>query len=208
MRLLDIFLFEAPLPPDWDVDIYDQRIPFAQRVRYAVERAQKLGTGSSRVVFNIPYQGRSTALKIAKNRKGMVQNQEEASLFEDWYLNSLGITIPMIDYDERNSQPTWIHTERAQKIRPSQFKMLLAGTDLYTVINALEHARRNNFSYRDNLSEATKETELFNDLQDLIMNYDMIKTGDIARPANWGLYKGNPVIVDLGFTTESAKLYQ
>ena len=122
------FLLEAPLPDDWDKDIYNDRIPFNKRVQYAKDRAAKIGTGSSRIAFKIPYQGRDTVLKIAKNKKGMAQNEHEVQALSDYYLNKIGITIPMIDYDEQSATPTWIHVEMARKATKADFKKHTGGT--------------------------------------------------------------------------------
>jgi hypothetical protein len=32
------------------------------------------------------------------------------------------------------------------------------------------------------------------------MSYDQLTVGDLSRKANWGLYRGDPVILDLGGT--------
>ena len=46
---------EMPLPADWDPAQYRQGTTFKQRLAYALERAKKLGTGSSRVATIIEY---------------------------------------------------------------------------------------------------------------------------------------------------------
>ena len=96
------WLTEAPLPDDWDKNVYSPNNSFAKQVKYAKERAQKVGSGSSRVAFKIEYQGRPTVLKIAKNRIGLAQNEQESQALRDYYLED--ITIPMIDYDEASPQ--------------------------------------------------------------------------------------------------------
>ena len=73
-------LDEMPLPADWDPAQYQQGTSFKQRLAYSLERAKKLGAGSSRVAMTIEYQGRPTVLKIAKNNKGLAQNNVEADI--------------------------------------------------------------------------------------------------------------------------------
>lgn len=198
-------LFEAPLPDEWDVDIYNERVPFAQRLRYAKERAMQLGRGSSRVAFEIPYQGRKTALKIATNRKGAAQNEEESLLLDDYVVNQIGIVIPLIDYDERNPQPTWIHTEYAQKITQKQLERFFGGVSLQDITWYLEY-RRSGMGINRKLPEEVFENEYFQRLQDLVLNFSIPAT-DLGRKANWGLYKGEPVIIDLGLTENTLHLY-
>ena len=179
------YLTEAPLPDDWDDAIYNPRIPFAKRIRYAQERAQKAGAGSSRVAFIIPYEGRRTVLKVAKNKKGMVQNEVEAQKLEDWYLRNLGIIIPLIDYDEQNSQPTWIHTEFATKAKQSDF-IKETGVPLETLIAYAEKTSGKKQSHirSYDFSKVNEESELVQSIVDLVGNYDL-PTGDFTRLANW-----------------------
>jgi hypothetical protein len=197
------FLLETPLPDDWDSDIYDQAVPFKTRIEYAKKRAEKIGTGSSRVAFVIPYQGRKTVLKIAKNAKGIAQNEAEAEFFRDWYIKDLGITIPMIDYDEKNSKPTWIHTEFAEKAKDSDFRK---GTNftLYNLVHFVipELTGKTKASLTKGHEDEFLEIDLIDSLVNLLGNYSQIPSRDLERLANWGIYKGNPVIIDLGLSSD------
>lgn len=201
------FLNESPIPDDWDSDIYNERIPFARRIKYAQERARRLGAGSSRIAFVIPYQGRDTVLKIAKNSKGMAQNEAEAQLFDDYYLKDSGIFIPMIDYDEKSSLPTWIHTEMATKAKQSDFKRETGGT-VEEVFRYLQHRKEERSGKRQQYSGAYRkpdhldtESELISAMEDYIGNYDP-NISDYGRLANWGVYKGSLVIIDAGLTDD------
>lgn len=198
------FLLEAPLPDDWDSAIFNERLPFAKRVRYAQERAKKAGTGSSRIAFIIPYNGKETVLKVAKNVKGMAQNEVEAQYLEDWYLKKLDLFIPMIDYDENNNQPTWIHTELAAKVTDAHFKQACGGklSDLMDWARTLRNRQVDpRFTPKINI-----ESDLAQAMQDFILNYDPL-IGDFDRLANWGLYDGKPVILDVGVNTEVMQKY-
>jgi len=206
-------LSEAPLPDDWDKEAYKADKSFASRIRYAQERAKKIGTGSSRIAFEIEYQGRPTVLKIAKNKKGLAQNDYESQMFNDHYVTGLGITIPMIDHDEENDPPVWIHTEKAERIHANSFKKVF-GLDPHTFQRYIEWATGQN---RYGLNEKDEELfnvivndedkyELLHDLTDLVGNYGL-PIGDFARAANWGMYKGHPVLLDVGLTTEVFDLH-
>jgi hypothetical protein len=203
MKLIDI-LAEAPLPDDWEKDIYNERIPFAKRVRYAQERAKKLGSGSARVAFEIPYEGRQTVLKVAKNPKGAAQNDAEAQLLADWHIKQYNILIPLIDFDEENSYPTWIHMEKAEKAKASDFKRI-AGAPLDDLIYA---ARFNSGKLRDKLYDQKyesklnpEENETLEGLIQLLGNYGL-PYGDFSKTNSWGIYKGKLVLVDIGLTNE------
>lgn len=201
---LSAFLTESPLPDDWDGAMYNERVPFARRVKYAQERAKKLGTGSSRIAFVIPYQGRDTVLKIAKNRKGMAQNEVEAQHLNDYYLVGLDLFIPLIDYDEQNETPTWIHTEMAQKAREADFVKACGGTlnDLLAYASKY-HGRQ---WHGGDASKVDEESELAQAMVDYVGNYDA-NIADYRNIKNWGIYNGRPVIIDAGYNNDVHDLY-
>lgn len=212
-------LDEMPLPADWDPSQFQRGTTFKQRLAYALERAKKLGTGSSRVATTIEYQGRPTVLKIAKNQKGLAQNSVEASILEDGYASQLGILIPLIDYDEANREPVWIHTELATKANEKQLCSLLKCPSLNFLVNyATSITGKKRYLglpqvYTDKLrdsgmSEDDIETcsEYANVLADLNSSFD-VELGDFTRAANWGIYNGKPVIVDVGFNSNVMNQY-
>lgn len=210
---------EMPLPADWDPAQYQQGTTFKSRLAYALERAKKLGTGSSRVATTIEYQGRPTVLKIAKNQKGLAQNSVEADILSDGYARQMGILIPIIDYDEQNREPMWVHTEMAQKASEKQLCNLMKCDNLSQLVNmAYAITGRKKFvgtyqSYIDHMqqkgmSEQDIETmaDYANVLADLNSNFD-VELGDFTRAANWGLYNGKPVIIDVGFNSNVLNQY-
>lgn len=225
MRAKEIFtevesLVEMPLPADWDPQQFSNRATsYKSRLAYALERAKKLGTGSSRVAMTIEYQGRPTVLKVAKNQKGLAQNSVEADILSDGYARQLGILIPIIDYDTQNREPTWIHTELAQKATAKQLCNIMRCTSLQRLVdmaNAIAGKSRSGWNYQHTVSnmkfdgatdtDIETATDYANSLADLSSQFD-IELGDLSRPANWGLYKGNPVIIDVGLNSNTLKQY-
>lgn len=211
-------LDEAPLPPDWDASQYAPGSTFKQRLSYALERAKRLGTGSSRVATTIEYQGRPTVLKIAKNKKGLAQNAAEASILSDGYARSMDILIPLIDYDEQNREPTWIHVEAAKKATEKTLCDLMKCPDLYMLYNFANSiagqphrswSKEKNMDWmRENYSDS--DIEIFLDyaqqLAELAVSFN-VEIGDFTRAANWGIYQGRPVVIDIGFTTDVKNTY-
>jgi hypothetical protein len=214
-------LDEMPLPADWDPQQMKQgATTFKSRLAYALERAKKLGTGSSRVATVIEYQGRPTVLKIAKNQKGLAQNSVEADILSDGYASQLGVLIPIIDYDEQNREPTWIHTEMATKANEKQLCNLLKVPSLSFLVNfawsitgkkrfmGLPDGYITQLRNKYNMSEDDIEvaTDYANTLADLHSSFD-VELGDFSRAANWGLYQSKPVIVDVGFNSNVLNQY-
>lgn len=212
---------EAPLPPDWDPSAMRQQgTTFKSRLTYALDRAAKLGTGSSRVATIIEYEGRPTVLKIAKNQKGLAQNSVEADILSDGYASQLGILIPIIDYDEQNREPSWIHTEKAEKASEKQLCSIMKCPNLYILVNmawAITGRKKYIGNYQgfvDHLKQNTRMTDQDIDtlteyataLAELNSSFD-VELGDFTRAANWGIYQGKPVIVDVGFNSNVMNQY-
>jgi hypothetical protein len=182
---------------------------------------KKLGTGSSRVATTIEYQGRPTVLKIAKNAKGLAQNSVEADILSDGYASQMGILIPIIDYDTQNREPSWVHTELAQKANVKQLCSLMKCYSLDDLIRAAQ-AQLNEYGTRsrDILNKIIEKNEYYgsseqdadifleyvNRLSELKSSFD-IELGDFDRPANWGLYQGKPTIIDVGFNRNILNKY-
>jgi hypothetical protein len=218
LRMREEVLDEMPLPADWDpASMRQQATTFKSRLAYALERAKKLGTGSSRVATVIEYEGRPTVLKIAKNAKGLAQNSVEADILSDGYASQLGILIPIIDYDEQNREPSWVHTEMAQKATEKQLCALMGCKSLsHLVALANGIAGKKGQTYQANIEYLRRDgytqehldlmTDYANTLADLANSFD-IELGDLTRKANWGLYQGKPVIIDVGFNSNVLQQY-
>ena len=52
--------------------------------------------------------------------------------------------------------------------------------------------------YVINMLQECKNQDLVQSLVDFVGNYTHIPTGDLRRLANWGIYNGKPVIIDIG----------
>jgi hypothetical protein len=223
--LKDADLQEMPLPADWDPEKMNLRQTFKDRLKYALDRAKRLGGGSSRVAMTIDYEGRPTALKVAKNAKGLAQNEAEIEILEDGYAGNLPIVIPLVDYDKANKRPVWLQTEIAKKVRGDTLQKMLHTPSMWLLINQARNiiGKRNPhdmdnkkikeyyFETHNNLWQPTEEgwnifSEYAGELADLASS-TIIELGDLQNPANWGVYNNRPVVLDLGFTEETAPLY-
>jgi hypothetical protein len=204
-------IMEVPLPADWDKEVFKPATSYKKKIEYAVARAQKLGKGSSRTAFTIDYQGRPTVLKVAHNAKGMAQNDAEAQILGDHYAPD--IVIPMIDYDDEHNEPVWIHTEVAQKATDKTLSKLMKSPSLSTIVDFAIYSMGKRYGNPDSIRKYVEEynkgnendMEIFyeyaNSLMELSSNFD-VNLGDFRRAANWGLYQGRPVVIDLGFTED------
>jgi hypothetical protein len=217
MKISDI-LNEAPLPPDWDKEVFTPQTSYAAKIKYAVERAQKAGKGSSRTVFEIVHEGRPTILKVAHNAKGMAQNEAEANILDDGYVQQIGIAIPLIDYDTEHAQPVWIHMEKAQRATQRQLVNLMQCASLPLLVSIASNSYSGNTKAAQwniqqvmddyGITDRNEMDTLFeyvDKLQELMsMGVDL---RDFTTARNWGIYNGKPVVIDLGFNDEVSKKY-
>lgn len=216
MKILDI-LKETPLPDDWDKDLYSSgKGSFKKRIEYAKQKAQKIGGGSSRVAFIIDYQGRKTVLKVAKNNKGLAQNEQEVGMLHTAeVLGASGIvTVPMIDYDETGNQPSWIHVEYARKLKSEKEFERLTGFDMRQLISYAAQISANrsypaarNMKFDKEWTEKVWEEDSFaNEFVSFVGNTEL-HLPDLFRYSNWGVYRNNPVIIDLGLSDDVYQQY-
>lgn len=216
------FMTEAPLPDHWDTAVFTPGNAIKKQVDYVLANSQKLGTGSSRIVTSIMYQGRPTALKIAKNKKGLAQNQAEFDIVNDGYAKNLNIVIPLIDWDKENNPPRWLQFEQAVKASEKKLCAIMKCTCLVDVVMSAEimsgslpdpkglnataiRRRREEAGFT---SEEDSDTfyDYANDLAALADSYN-IELIDFCRAQNWGIYKGKPVVIDIGFTSAVSSSY-
>ena len=191
---------EANYPHEFDVKYFKKLPTFKDRVAYAKSKLGKLGVGSSRIVFDAD---ENTVLKIAKNPKGLAQNELEAEISKlGWY----DFVAKVYDYDNNN---LWIESEKAKKMKPSDFKRL-TGFNFRDWTNTLiaEYTRRSGqkggamYMASDDFDEIT-ESELFQSILTFISDFEILP-GDFGRISSWGTVirdgQEMPVLIDYGIT--------
>ena len=75
MKIID----EMAYPVSFNMDEFKMLKTFAARIKYCQARLQRISSGSSRIVYKIDNE---KVLKLAKNRKGIAQNEAEGG---DYY---------------------------------------------------------------------------------------------------------------------------
>jgi hypothetical protein len=109
-------LQEMAYPASFNNEEFKSLTSFKERIQYCRERLKFLGGGSSRMVFQID---EDKVLKLAKNSKGLAQNEEEYSQGASYG----GVVAEVFDADTQNY--TWIEMQLARKAKQSDFKRIL-----------------------------------------------------------------------------------
>ena len=177
---------------------------FKQRLDYCAGHLQRLGSGSSRIVFKIDD---GTVLKLAKNRKGVSQNNTES----DYTIQSHygGVIAKIKNYCDDD---LWIVCELARKVKKEDFKNLAGVSyeifDEYMNMRIMEDIRKSR-TYEIGHSLTPEQIEFCNnneficEILDLMANYSLAG-GDLTRLSSYGVVNRDGdntlVLVDYGAT--------
>lgn len=197
---------EMAYPVAFNMDTFKSIRSYAGQIKYCREKLGKpLGQGSSRMVFPIDDE---KVLKLAKNGKGIAQNETE----DDWFLQSIGLFAKVYDCDENHR---WIEMQLARKARPTdfmrfynyRFDVICAYMDyvhsLYTrypfhrdkQYDELFHQIENSDNYSDTI---------FYMLYEYMANTQLEAVGDLKKISSWGIVKDQGeeslVMIDYGLS--------
>lgn len=206
-KLIENIIDEMAYPASFNMNDFKAIRSYSGRMKYCEQHLRKLASGSGRTVFQIDNE---KALKLAKNEKGIAQNESEADMgYNEGYFNCIA---KVLDYDDNY---TFIEMELARKCSASEFKNIV-GYDVNTVMEFIDHdlAGDNRYPYaskKDFTQEqinAFYDNEFINDIIDFVHTYDL-GIGDLGKLSSYGIVKRDGqdelVIVDFGLTQEVAK---
>jgi hypothetical protein len=198
---------EMAYPTSFNMDVFKNLPTFAKRIEYCQSRLQRLSSGSSRIVYKVDNE---KVLKLAKNRKGIAQNECEAS---DYYKKSIGCFAEVYEYDDNY---LWIEMQFARKAKLSDFKRIL-GVDFKVVCdfimdywNSYSRSRWSRPISPESkkifdsewFQEQMENYSLFTYLAEYLGNYQPDIIGDLMRLSSWGVVTDNGeeslVIIDFG----------
>lgn len=200
-------LLSEAYPSTWNIDDFAKLTTFAARKRYCDERLQKLGSGSSRIVYKID---ESKALKLAKNAKGISQNEVEIDSFDSYFSE---ILAEVFEYEPNY---LWVEMELATPCTKSIFKSI-NGYSFENYALLLRHFHITNVArgkryFTPNINEIPEaekekiyESDFYNNICDFVASYS-IPVGDFLRPSSYGVVTGNGhkrvVLVDYGLNED------
>ncbi len=197
---IDKFLMEE-YPESFNMEEFKILSSFNARKKYCDEHLMKLGAGSGRITYVIDNE---KVLKLAKNKKGVAQNDVEIQHSNDYLLD--GIVAETYDYHE---DALWVEAERCKKLTKPRFKQIVGiGFDEFAHILNYEyhriHTNNNPFKKPKNYDEIINDEdfELVRDLIDYIGNYN-VPVADFTKLSSYGENTdGEIVIIDYGYTNE------
>lgn len=194
-------VLEAIYPSSFDLNVFSNLKSFAKRKKYAEQHLKRISSGSARIVYIIDD---NTVLKMAKNEKGIAQNEAEISA-RNLYDH---ITANIYEYDD---DYMWLEMERAKKVKEKDFVRLI-GFEFEDIAKAIVYRGRKakgqdpkkyNLSLPSNYSEIA-ETDWYSSLESFMVNFKLEGT-DLAVLSAYGVVnrKGKEQIVVVDYGTNS-----
>lgn len=182
---------------------------FSERVKYCNSTLKYLGQGSARRVYELP-DGKNV-LKLAKNQKGLAQNEAEHDLCQ-----YAGAMLAEIEYEDViDDNILFVIMEKAEKIKEADFKIL---TDVpFEDFTEVTRKSKRDWDLAEKLYNLTKQigTEKSEDFYERMHEYvtssGLDNFGDLRAITSYGkvMRDGTPtlVLVDYGFTNDVATNY-
>jgi len=193
-------------PLSWNIEEFKNLKSFNKRIKYCEQNLQRISSGTSRIVYKID---ETKVLKLAKNEKGIAQNNTEINFSEDYLWDM--VVAKLFDHDEDG---LWVEMELARKVTTSIWNNIVGiPIDIFRDGTRFMEQQKGKTLYR--LKEPERMEELYeNDftstILDLIANYD-VGSGDFGKLSTYGLVnrdgKDEIVIIDYGLTNEVYNSY-
>jgi hypothetical protein len=202
-KLLRENLLDEEYPMSWSIEEFKKLNSFNARINYCNEHLVRISSGSSRVVYKIDDE---KVLKLAKNKKGLAQNEVEIEYGQ--YYDISDIVAKIFDYDENS---LWVEMELARKVKVSDFKRIIGFEfdDIQKAINNYGvnsgNAKGSRFKYDvdKELVDEMWENEFMYEMFSYIGNYG-VPVGDLRRLSSYGLVNRDGqdkiVLIDYGLT--------
>ncbi len=166
---------------------------YNSRQKYAERNLERLSSGSSRVVF---LTDDDTIIKLAKNDKGIAQNEAECNpKMKSKYINKV------ISHAKDFS---WMQTYYLDKITAKEFEKMtdISFEDFGRAIRyGLKAVSGNTDKEKPKNFDKVEKTEIYKQVKEVGAKFKLMP-GDLARISSWGTRDGIPVLIDAGLTKD------
>ena len=207
-KILKESLIGEDYPTQFDMNIFKSLKTFKERIEYCQNNLKRLNSGSSRIVYKIDDK---KVLKLAKNKKGIAQNETEID-----YSNYPDINFIFTKIFEYNQNNLWVEMELALPVKKDSFKRITgysfeeycAAINNYANASTTPNKRSYDMPIDKSIVEHMWEDEFVYGMFQYIGNYDT-PVGDLKRLSSYGIVNRNGadtiVLVDFGITAGVCK---
>lgn len=209
--LLRESLLDEDYPESFNMGKFKSLKSFKDRIDYCNKHLKRISGGTSRIAYKIDDE---KVLKLARNRKGLAQNEVEVDYSEEYVIES--ILAKVFDYDKNY---LWVEMELARPVTEKIFKQVNGYSfGLYSLaINNFYYGslKPNNGNVRHihGLEQAIQdlwEDEFAYDIFQYLGNFN-VPVGDLMKLSTYGLVKRNGqdtiVLIDYGLDHDTLEKY-
>jgi hypothetical protein len=182
-------------------ETYKTKHSFISLIRLldATEGVTYIASGTARAVYKV---NDDKVLKIAKNPKGIAQNQTEA----DWGLKNYGVAAEWYDVSDEG---LWIESELCSKVKITDFKKELGFTFAYfcDCLRYYYFSNKNMHHYKPDGYDETWDNEFIRPYYEYLGDFG-VPVGDLTRISSYGRnHEGEIVLVDTGLSEDVYRNY-
>lgn len=204
-KILSENFIREDYPTSFNMEVFKSLKTFKERIKYCESNLKKIGSGSSRIVYQIDDE---KVLKLAKNSKGIAQNEVEIDYSH--YNDINYIFAKVFDYEKNN---LWLEMELARKVTKGEFKRITGfnfddfSAAVYNYGNTVHNTRSSNMNVNvdKEVVDQMWEDEFVYSIFNFIVNYQ-IPVGDLRRLSSYGIVnrdgKDSLVLVDFGLNEQ------
>lgn len=205
--IVENMMVDEDYPSTFDMDHFKTLKSFNERVKYCEENLKRISSGSARIVYMIDD---TKVLKLAKNQKGLAQNEVEIQWGQDSYFGSILAHTFMYHPND-----LWVEMELARKVSKKDFQRLTDCTiDELNVylrnFKEINNRRRPIFNIDPEVKEMLDENEFVASIAEFMESIDA-PAGDLGRLNSYGIVQRDGqddiVLIDFGLTNDVYQTY-
>lgn len=205
--ILEESFLDEEYPSIFNLDEFKALRTFKDRVSYCEARLKRIGAGSSRIVYQIDNE---KVLKLAKNKKGIAQNETEIDRGSDSYFSNI-----LAQVFESDDNGLWVEMELASKINAGEFRVMttfdVADIGKYLInFQDMNNGKKEKYFLQKPLEDRLDNDDFVQSLREFVAGTDAL-AGDLAQISSYGLVKRDGadeiVLVDFGITENIYKTH-
>lgn len=166
---------------------------YKARKDYAEKNFERLSSGSSRIVF---LTSKKTVIKLAKNDRGLAQNEVEANpAMNSKHLNKI------ISCAKNFS---WMETYYLDKINEKEFEEMtgIKFDDFDEAISyGLQNVSGNTGKEKPENFDEVSKSDIYKEMKNIGIKFKLMP-GDMGRISSFGKKDGHPILIDAGLSRD------
>ena len=186
----------------FDMNVFKSLKTFKERIEYCQKNLKRLNSGSSRIAYQIDD---NKVLKLAKNKKGIEQNETEIDRGASGsYFSSI-----LAQIFDSHPDGLWVEMELARKINPGEFRVItkfqIEDIGKYLINFQKENSgQKPPYHLQQPLVDRLDNDEFVQQLREFVAGTDAL-ADDLGQISSYGVVnregEDTLVLIDFGITT-------